>query len=307
MTKKIKLLSLILISLVMFVSCGGPKEKKITVSNVQIIGNSSDYIKVIDGDYTLKVEGEIVTMPLKLELIKEYDGSLGDNIGNFSVSLLDNSGVALSVGSYFPGSPKETSDWDKLKTLITSKIGTTMTVLVDWKASVFEDYKDIQKTIMKNANNFEIVSADFTGDKKIAGVSYSKEVAIKDTTGAGEFIFIVKKVTEPSIDRSGLSVTKPEDDEKYIAVDIWVKNISDHEATIKENEFILTDQDGADFVEKNGLTEHRKSPILFKTDDPWTQEVKLQPNEVKSGWVTFTTLKTSKATKIKYKTATVNL
>jgi archaellum component FlaG (FlaF/FlaG flagellin family) len=133
------------------------------------------------------------------------------------------------------------------------------------------------------------------------------EITKKDTAKTDELIFLVKNTNEPSIDRSGYSVTKPEDDEKYIAVQFWVKNISENEVTLDQEDFVLVDQDDADFVEKDGFTEHRKSPILFKKEGPSVEPLKFKPNETKSGWVTFTTSKTSKATKIRYKNITVKL
>src|ERR1044071_4354182 len=67
----------------------------------------------------------------------------------------------------------------------------------------------------------------------------------KDTVKTDELTFLVKNITEPEIDRSKYSVTKPSDDEKYIAVQFWVKNISNKEVTLEENDFVLKDQDDA--------------------------------------------------------------
>lgn len=132
------------------------------------------------------------------------------------------------------------------------------------------------------------------------------EITKKDTAKTDEIIFVVKNINEPEIDRE-ISVTKPEDSEKYIAVQFWVKNISDHSVSLNEEDFIISDQEDADYVEKRAFTEHRKSPILFKMEGPLTEPLVFRPNESKSGWVTFTTSKTSQATKIKYKNITVKL
>ena len=130
------------------------------------------------------------------------------------------------------------------------------------------------------------------------------EITKKDTAKAKDFIFMVKNITEPNIDRGGYSVTKPEDEEKYIAVQIWIKNTSQSEVKLTRDDFKLFDQEDAEFVEKTAFTEHRKSPILFEHHyDP----IVLKPNQTKSGWVTFTTAKTSKATKIQYDNITVKL
>ena len=131
-----------------------------------------------------------------------------------------------------------------------------------------------------------------------------KDVVItkKDTAKTEKIIFVVKNVMEPTINRN--LVTKPEDNEKYIAVQIWIKNTSQSEVSLTRDDFKLFDQEDAEFVEKTAFTEHRKSPILFEHNyDP----IVLKPNQSKSGWVTFTTAKTSKATKIKYDNITVKL
>jgi len=146
-----------------------------------------------------------------------------------------------------------------------------------------------------------------TKTEPVKEVPKDVEITKKDTAKTDELIFFVKNINEPNIDRSGYSVTKPEDNEKYIAVQVWFKNISDHEVTLSQEDFVLADQEDADYVEKDGFTEHRKSPILFKKTGPMVEPLAFKPNEAKSGWITFTTSKTSKATKIKYKNVTVKL
>jgi len=126
----------------------------------------------------------------------------------------------------------------------------------------------------------------------------------KDTGKTEKIIFLVKNITEPAIDRSGYSVTKPEDNEKYISVQVWIKNVSNEEIKVFEDEFKLSDQTDAEFVEKDGFTEHRKKPILF---DDYPTGVTLKPNQSKSGWITFTTDKESTAKKILYSNVTINL
>ena len=130
-------------------------------------------------------------------------------------------------------------------------------------------------------------------------------VSIKDTGKTDKIIFLVKNISEPSIDRSGYSVTKPEDNEKYIAVQVWLKNVSADEIKVFQSDFKLSDQSDAEFAEKGGvMLEHRKKPILF---DEVPEGVTLKPNQSKSGWITFTTDKKSKATKIVYQNITVKL
>jgi len=128
------------------------------------------------------------------------------------------------------------------------------------------------------------------------------EITKKDTAKAKNFIFLVKNITEPTI--HSWSVTKPEDNQKYIAVQIWLKNTSKEDVSLTRDDFKLLDQDDAEFVEVTDFTEHRKPPILFLKE---YDAVVLKPNQAKSGWVTFTTSKNSKASKIQYDNITVKL
>ena len=142
--------------------------------------------------------------------------------------------------------------------------------------------------------------------KKTFNVStVAKEIAKKDTGKTDKIFFIVKNVTIPPIDRSGYSVTKPENNEKYIAVQVWVKNISKSEITLSQDDFKLFDQDDAEYIEKTSFTEHRKEPIFFKTSK--LDNLKMKPGEIKSGWITFTTNIKSKAIKFTHKNITVKL
>ncbi len=144
-----------------------------------------------------------------------------------------------------------------------------------------------------------------TETKPVEAAPDAVEIKRNDTARTKDFIFVVKNISEPEIDRSGYSVTKPEDSEKYIAVQIWVKNISNVEVSISREDFKLLDQEDAEFVEKTAFTEHRKKPILFESG--YQSDITLKPNQAKSGWVTFTTAITSKPAKIQYDFITVKL
>jgi len=126
----------------------------------------------------------------------------------------------------------------------------------------------------------------------------------KDTGKTDKIMFLVKNIAEPTIDRNGYSVTKPEDNEKYIAVQVWLKNVSNEEIKVFEEDFKLSDQNDAEFAEKASFTEHRKSPILF---NEYPEGVTLKPNQSKSGWITFTTDRKSTAKKIVYSNITIKL
>lgn len=148
-------------SLLLLTSCGEKiiPEKIIKTSNVTISGEGSNHIKVVDGDYTLKVVEDKIIIPVKFELTKKYDGKSQGEFGNISLIPLDKSGVAIpDIGLDL--SPATMSDWDKLKDLLKGEVGKTVIISFEW--SYFSD-KEVQARIMKDTENFEITRADFTG------------------------------------------------------------------------------------------------------------------------------------------------
>ncbi|PQJ10517.1 hypothetical protein CJD36_011110 [Flavipsychrobacter stenotrophus] len=143
-----------------------------------------------------------------------------------------------------------------------------------------------------------------------APATSSSDIVIshKDTGKTANVLFLVKNIVEPPLDRSKSfgheNANNPEDNEKYIAVQVWVKNVSNKEETISQDEFKIVDQSDAEFAEHSGFTEHRKKPILFNEA---ANGVTLKPNQSASGWITFTTDIKAKAKKIVYSNVTVNL
>ena len=123
-----------------------------------------------------------------------------------------------------------------------------------------------------------------------------------DTGKTDKIVFLVKNTTEPTIDRRESSYSKPDNEsEKFICAQLWVKNISDKIDTIQQDAFKLFDQNDAEFVELPSALNH-KEPDLFNPT-----YLILKPNESKSGWITFTTDKKSKAKKVVYLNVIIKL
>lgn len=159
LNNKINFLSIALIALTLFLnSCGGsmPKEKTISASDISISGNASEFFKVVDGDYILKVVDDKVVIAVKFELVKECPNS-DTKMGNLTLIPLDKTGVAIpDLGLDF--TPATMSDWDKAEDLLKGEVGKNVMVSFEW--SYFSD-KDRQKRIMNETENFEITRADF--------------------------------------------------------------------------------------------------------------------------------------------------
>jgi hypothetical protein len=104
-------------------------------------------------------------------------------------------------------------------------------------------------------------------------------------------------------DHEGGSYPNYEDNEKYIAVQIQLTNISKEPIEFELDNIIITDQNGADYQEQGYFTDQRKKPVLFGKENHMIPEFSLDPGEKASGWVTFTTDQNSEAKQIRLKTS----
>jgi len=157
---------------ILLTACGGNsiKEKTIKASDISISGDVEDYIKVVDGDYTLKVVEDKVVIAIKFELIEEYDLDGEPELGNINLIPLDKSGAAVpDLGLDF--GPATLSDYDKLKNLLKGEVGKTVIISFEW--DYFAD-EDVQNRIMSETESFEITNADFTGSES-ASDDYSDD------------------------------------------------------------------------------------------------------------------------------------
>lgn len=148
-------------SILFLTSCGEKiiPEKTIKAAGISISGEGSDYVKVVDGDYTLKVVEDKIVIAVKFELTKKYDKEDEGEFGNISLIPLDKSGVAVpDIGLDL--SPATMSDWDKFKDLLKGDVGKTAMISFEWN---YFSKEDVQVRIMKETENFEITRADFTG------------------------------------------------------------------------------------------------------------------------------------------------
>lgn len=151
-----KVASALLLS-ILFMSCGEDiiKEKQITANDISIIGEGKNYIKVVDGDYKLKVVDGKIFFPIKLELIKKHSGTK-PKMGNLTLVPLDASNIAVAdIGLNF--SPASMSDWSKVEGLLQSEVNES--VMVNFKWSYFSNEEKMAR-IMKETNNFEITRTE---------------------------------------------------------------------------------------------------------------------------------------------------
>ena len=184
MTKFKSLLLLSCIAVLLFSSCSSktepPSDKKITVSKVNISGNGSSYIKVKEGDYTVRVVEDKIVIPIQLELVKKYQEKGIPAMQSLTLSPLDKSGIVIpDLGLDFL--PATMGDWGKINELLAGEVGKQATISFEW--NYFSDVKK-QVRIIKEIEGFELTRADITN--KSTNTEENTGSAISSTTISDE-------------------------------------------------------------------------------------------------------------------------
>ena len=154
-------------------SCSGiPKEKEVTVSNVSISGTLRDFVKVVDGTYTLSNNGEDAFATIEFELINEPYGEVAPILSktNSSQVILQ---IIDSKGNYI--------ELEKLDDLIyKSKIGDKRRI--SFTMHYFNSNEN-SELVFTNATNFEVIDRAFSysSDEDVVSIktSDSKSVTTK--------------------------------------------------------------------------------------------------------------------------------
>lgn len=121
-----KFFYLTLISLIMISCFGIPKERKVTVSDVNISGIMKDFIKVVDGTYTFTNNGEEAFITIEFELTEQPYGESFPNLSNdisssIELQVLDENGNYIELGTW--GFSAEDTELEKLYELMHGKVG----------------------------------------------------------------------------------------------------------------------------------------------------------------------------------------
>lgn len=150
-------------------SCGIPKERKVTVSDVEITGFMKDYVKVVDGTYSFTNNGKEAFITVKFELIKNANEKVcrKKHPEDVRINPIGKTGEIFDTDTYgFTTSREETS---KLKDLInTGKVGDTKSISFKWKYFGVESSKSVGELIFKNTTSFEIIGNTFNFCSKLS-------------------------------------------------------------------------------------------------------------------------------------------
>lgn len=156
-------------------ACSGiPKEREVTVSDVDISGFIGPYVKVVDGTYKFTNDGTDGTISVKLELTAKPDVKYR-NVGILQLNALNENGEIFDTGAL----KFESTDWTKLEHLLKGNIGDTKTISFTRKYITDEP---VCKSIFTMATSFEIIDRMFESpNDEIMSESSSKSSATSDS------------------------------------------------------------------------------------------------------------------------------
>ncbi len=163
------------------VSCGVPKERKVTVANVDITGLIKNYVKVVDGDYMFTNDGDEAFITVKFELTNPLVGSEIGTKGyrGLRINPMGSSGEIFDTGTYgFEASDTETA---KLVDLInTGTTGDTKSVSFKW--DYFSQGEDLRLSIFEKSVTFEVVDETFCYPEQSSSESSASISNVSDSS-----------------------------------------------------------------------------------------------------------------------------
>jgi len=141
--------------LIVMTACSSvPKTKALTVSNVNVIGDAKDLIKVADGTYTLTSSDTEINLAINLQLLQNRDlESEGLKLGQWTLNLLDKDGNTIT-GTMLQFKPESGAEVQIIEFLKNGLIGDTLAVTFSQTVAS----KDELKKIMKEATSFELTT-----------------------------------------------------------------------------------------------------------------------------------------------------
>ncbi len=153
-TKSVLIIMAVAVLIIMTACSGVPKEKKLTVSNVNVIGDAKDLIKVADGTYTLQNANNELSLTINLQLLQNRDLEMeGLKLGQWTLNLLDKDGNTIT-GTMLQFKPESGTELQIIEFLKTGMIGDTLAVTF----SQMVTSQDELKKIMKQTTSFELTT-----------------------------------------------------------------------------------------------------------------------------------------------------
>jgi hypothetical protein len=153
-TKSVLIIMAVAVLIIMTACSGVPKEKKLTVSNVNVIGDAKDLIKVADGTYTLQNANNELSLTINLQLLQNKDLEMeGLKLGQWTLNLLDKDGNSIP-GAMLQFKPESGAELQIIEFLKNGMIDDTLSVTF----SQMVTSQDELKKIMKQTTSFELTT-----------------------------------------------------------------------------------------------------------------------------------------------------
>ena len=153
-TKSVLIIMAVAVLIIMTACSGVPKEKKLTVSNVNVIGDAKDLIKVADGTYTLQNANNELSLTINLQLLQNRDLEMeGLKLGQWTLNLLDKDGNSIP-GAMLQFKPESGAELQIIEFLKNGMIEDTLSVTF----SQMVTSQDELKKIMKQTTSFELTT-----------------------------------------------------------------------------------------------------------------------------------------------------
>lgn len=178
--KKISLLIVIAVAvLIVFTACSSvPKTKELTVTNVDVIGDAKDLIKVADGTYTLTSSDTEINLTINLQLLQNRDLESEElTLGQWTLNLLDKDGNSIT-GAMLQFKPDSGAEVQIMEFLKNGIINDTLAVTFSQTLGS----KDELKTIMKEATSFELTTVIESIVPELVAEATPEETATKPST-----------------------------------------------------------------------------------------------------------------------------
>lgn len=158
--RKFKILVVSIVSSAFLCACS-VSEKEVNVSQVEVSGTISEYVKVVDNTYKftnndkeayITIEFELIKKPNQVFCRKKHPESIRLNAKDGNNSIFD-------TGSY--GFEASRTEMSKLKDLLNNgSVGSKKSISFVW--NYYGVSKDIGKPLFKNATSFEIIDNTFS-------------------------------------------------------------------------------------------------------------------------------------------------
>jgi len=234
-TSRINLFALLFATL-FFISCGAPKEKEVTVSNVDISGTIKDFVKVVGGSYKFTNDGKKAFITIQFELVSQPNQALcrKKHPEEIRINPIDVNGNVFNTGVY--GFSASRTEMSKLKDLLNKgKVGDKKRISFEW--TYFGQDKELGSSIFKKAGTFEVIDEtfDFCGNLSASDLHWD-DVGSGGSQNSSEYVEMNDEPDESEIEAATTSSHSNDIDEMLISYEKYVDQYLKYVKKIKDGD-----------------------------------------------------------------------